>query len=155
MESQEEDISEANIAIFRRKADKELNESVKTLVKTQQELATQVELINQKITDQLCKSVERHEKILIGNGTDGLVTQVSKMVQIQDSVTRELWDKEKGIQVKLDRIYQRKEDWDKASRRVDKIEIKVAGITAMATAIGVYLGTIWAKVASIFTVGGN
>ena len=141
--------SEEEIAVLRRDSDKNINGSLGKLI-------TEVKVLTQRISlkeEQITKSVNRHENILVGNGKEGLVSQVSTIVKTQDSVTSELWNKEKGIQVRLDRICQRKKDYDDTVKKVQHIEIKVGIISAASVIFGAFLHKTWAGVVTLF--GGN
>jgi len=80
---------------------------------------TKLELVDQ-LVQELKKDVEKNNRTLIGNGKEGIITTISKLTDTVAQMAQDLWDKENGVVMQLDRLEQKKKDYDNAAKAVKK-----------------------------------
>jgi len=132
---------------------------LKTVADQQKEIITKLTILTSDLGN-LSGVVAKHEKILSGNGKDGLCTTVSKVVDAVDGMAEELWDSENGVTKKLNNIMERKKqydeavssatafkerksEYDEAVKKINNVEVKVTTFaTGIALAIQFFLSKV-------------
>jgi hypothetical protein len=97
--------------------------------------------------ESLAKIVAKHDNILYGNGKEGIVISVAKLVDTAHALADDMWNKSNGIGFKLDSIMAKKKDYDEAVKAINNLTIKVGIVSGF---IGGVFGLIAGFLERIF-----
>ena len=137
-----ENSKQTDVNVMRRESDRDLRNKLSAFMIEQSEIVTELKLNNQRL-ENVCQTIETHERLFRGNGKDGLMTVVSKLSDSNIALWKELYDPQTGILVKVNRLDDRRKEWEATSQKVQNLEIKAGVLTVIAGFIGAWLHKIF------------
>jgi hypothetical protein len=146
--------SEEEVKLRRREADKvipevwdlfakELHSKWDSLLKQMQEMNVSIQLLKQTIDKEVLEKLKFHDKLISGNGKEGCVTILSNLTKTLESLSSDVWDKENGLGVKIEKLWEKKKEYDSVVQKIQNVEIKVAGIASIVGVIVAWLANVF------------
>jgi len=139
---------ETEISLLRREADKDLKETFQWITKDLQDNAKAFVAVKNNL-DAAFKELEKNSETLFGNGKEGVVTTLAKMVDVVARIEKSLNDKDSGLNAIDDKVRglsAKEKIWDDAAKDIAKLTIKITVISGVIGFIGAFFGPQISKI---------